>query len=150
MSHSHNKYAYSFPRPALTVDVAIVTGEHRPRVLLVRRKHPPFAGAWALPGGFVDEGETLEEAGRRELREETGLDVKQLRQLQAFGDPGRDPRGWTVSVVFVGRANPAKVQPRAKDDAAEAAWHSLARPPALAFDHAAILAVVRRRLRKSV
>lgn len=140
------KYTYAYPRPAVTVDTVIVTREAKPRVLLIRRKHDPFAGAWAIPGGFVDMDETLEAAARRELFEETGVQVKRLEQLHAFGDPGRDPRGRTISIVFLGRADAGALQPQAADDAAEVGWHSLHRPPRLAFDHAAILAHVRRRL----
>src|SRR5690349_2307610 len=83
-------YTYDYPRPAVTVDLVLVTREEVPRVLLVRRKHAPFEGAWALPGGFVDPDETLEEAARRELKEEAGLRAGRLEQLRAFGDPGRD------------------------------------------------------------
>jgi 8-oxo-dGTP diphosphatase len=140
------KHVYDYPRPALTVDAVIVTREARPRVLLIRRKHAPFAGAWALPGGFVDENEPLEAAARRELREETGIQVRALRQLATFGDPGRDPRGWTVSVAFFAEVGPKPVHARVDDDAAEAAWHPLHRLPAMAFDHRRILAIARRRL----
>ena len=94
---SGQKHTYEYPRPALTVDVAIVTREVRPRVLLIRRKKDPFAGSWALPGGFVDENERLADAARRELEEETGVRVStesaDLEQLYTAGDPGRDPRG---------------------------------------------------------
>ena len=141
------KYTYEYPRPSVTVDLVLVTPGARPRVLLIRRKHEPFAGTWALPGGFVDPDEPLEAAARRELREETGLEIGDVEQLQAFGDPGRDPRGWTISVAFLARVDAARVRPRAEDDAAEVGWHSLHRPPPLAFDHAKILACARRRLR---
>jgi 8-oxo-dGTP diphosphatase len=83
------KYCYDYARPAVTVDIIVVTREKRPRVLLIRRKHEPFAGCWALPGGFVDEGETVVQAARRELHEETGLKLSRLEQLFTFGDPGR-------------------------------------------------------------
>ena len=137
---------YDYPRPAVTVDVALVTREPRPRVLLIRRKHDPFAGTWALPGGFVDEGETLAAAARRELREETGVTDVDLEQLAAFGDPGRDPRGWTVSVAFLARVA-AGTPAAAADDAAAVGWHPLDHPPQpLAFDHAKILARARARL----
>jgi len=109
-------------------------------VLLVRRRHPPFAGRWALPGGFVNKGETLKEAAHRELQEETGLTAEPLYQLAAYGDPGRDPRGWTVSVVFWGWIAEGRIAPRAGDDAAEVRWWPLKHLPALAFDHAEIIA----------
>jgi 8-oxo-dGTP diphosphatase len=132
-------YSYEYPRPALTADIVVVTKEQRPRVLLIRRKHQPFAGKWALPGGFVDEGETLIEAARRELEGETGLRIQRLDQLAAFGDPGRDPRGWTVSVAFITRVNSRNMKAVAADDAAEVCWHPLDRLPPLAFDHRVIL-----------
>lgn len=132
----------------MTVDIVVVTREPRPRVLLIRRKEPPFAGAWAIPGGFVDMDESLEDAARRELREETGIDGGRLQQLATFGDPGRDPRGRTITIVYLARVNPKAVEPRADDDAAEVGWHDLARLPRLAFDHANILAMARKRIRK--
>lgn len=140
------KYTYDYPRPAVTVDVVIVTREAKPRVLLIRRKHAPFAGCWALPGGFVEMDESLDTAARRELMEETGVAAKELVQLSTFGDPGRDPRGRTISVVYLAQVDRAKLTPRAADDAAEVGWFSLVRPPALAFDHRAILACARRYL----
>jgi 8-oxo-dGTP diphosphatase len=140
------RYSYEYPRPALTVDLAIVTRSAPLRILLIRRKHDPFAGTWALPGGFVDEGETLEEAARRELREETGLDVDDLQQVQTFGDPGRDPRGWTVAVAFLARVDSKAITPQAADDAAEVGWHPFSKLPPLAFDHARIVEVVRQRV----
>jgi 8-oxo-dGTP diphosphatase len=115
-------------------------------VLLIRRKHDPFAGQWALPGGFVEEGETLDASARRELREETGLEVGVLDQLRTFGDPGRDPRGWTVSVVHLAFVDAEHVQPRANDDAMEVSWHYLDQLPPLAFDHGQILARARENL----
>jgi 8-oxo-dGTP diphosphatase len=146
MSKARKKqFCYDYPRPAVTVDVIIVTRERSPRVLLIRRKHDPFAGMWAIPGGFVDMDESLEDAARRELTEETGVAVGRLEQLHAFGDPGRDPRGRTISVAYLARVRASQVRPRADDDAAEAAWHPLDHLPPLAFDHHKILAYARRR-----
>jgi 8-oxo-dGTP diphosphatase len=120
------------------VDVVVALAGDR--VVLVRRKHPP--PGWALPGGFVDEGETLEAAAVREAREETGLEVTLTDLLYVYSDPRRDPRRHTVSAVFVGRASG---EPAGGDDAAEAAafaWDAL--PAPLAFDHAEILRDARR------
>ena len=143
---SKNKFTYDYPRPAMAADLVVVSRERRRRVLLIRRGKEPFKGKWALPGGFVNENEPLEAAARRELEEETGLRVSKLEQLAAFGDPGRDPRGWIVSVVFLIQVDPHRVNPKAADDAADAAWHFLNDLPPLAFDHAEILALAKRRL----
>ena len=139
-------YSYSFPRPSLTVDIAIVTIEANPKVLLIQRKAEPCAGKWALPGGFVDENERLIDAARRELREETGLDQLDLEQFRAFGDPDRDPRGWTVTVVYMARVRPKERKPKAGDDAKAVKWFPLNDLPDLAFDHEEILDRVRIRL----
>jgi 8-oxo-dGTP diphosphatase len=139
-------HTYEYARPSVTVDIVVATREAQPRVLLIRRKKEPFAGAWAIPGGFVDPGETLAAAAERELREETGVENVALEQLAAFGDPGRDPRGWTVSVAFLARVDP-NTAATAADDAAALDWHPLdALPQALAFDHDKILARARARL----
>jgi 8-oxo-dGTP diphosphatase len=149
MARSRKKqFCYEYPRPALTVDVVVVTRKKPRQVLLVRRKHEPFAGSWAIPGGFVDIEEALEAAGRRELLEETGVRAGRLEQLATFGDPGRDPRGRTVSVVYLGEVDADRVEPCANDDAAEVRWQPLGRLPPLAFDHAAILACAREWLRR--
>jgi len=132
-------YCYKYPRPAVTADIVLFRSPRDEiEVLLIRRAHDPFKGKWALPGGFVDENEPLEHAALRELEEETGVKGVRLEQVAAFGDPGRDPRGHTVSIAFAGvlRKNRAV---RAGDDAAEAEWHPALLPPALAFDHRKIL-----------
>ena len=140
------KHTYEYARPALTVDVAIVTRETRPRVLLIRRAKDPFVGSWALPGGFVDENERLADAARRELVEETGVTAADLEQLYTAGDPGRDPRGWTVSVAYLAQVPPDALKPIAADDAEEVGWWPLDELPPLAFDHAMLLGRVRARL----
>jgi 8-oxo-dGTP diphosphatase len=134
---------YDFARPALTVDVAVFRGQAGGReVLLIRRAHEPFLDLWALPGGFVDEGEKLEKAALRELAEETGLEpLGDLHQVGTYGDPGRDPRGWNVSVVYTVTLDydePGTVV--GGSDAAEAAWHSVSSLPHLGFDHDRIVA----------
>ena len=144
---SSGKYTYDYPRPAVSVDIVIVTREAKPRVLLIRRKHEPFVGMWAIPGGFVDMDESLEDAAKRELLEETGVRMNKLTQLYTFGDPKRDPRGRNISVTYLAQVNADDLTPRADDDAAEVGWFSLARPPKLAFDHKKILAFARKFLK---
>jgi len=136
--------------PSLTVDVVLLmrAGEQW-RVLLIRRKNPPFQGYWAFPGGFVEPDEPLETAARRELQEEAGVEPVHVEQLHTFGDPGRDPRGWTVSVAYLGILSAEEslgVRPRAGSDAADVGWFDVAAPPPLAFDHAEILAHARERV----
>ncbi|KAL6769725.1 hypothetical protein ACKKBG_A32115 [Auxenochlorella protothecoides x Auxenochlorella symbiontica] len=138
---THRVRLCRYPRPGLTVDAVMVTGEERPQVLLIRRKNDPFAGSWALPGGFVDEGEELGAAAARELEEETGLSAREagLTQVGAFGEPGRDPRGWCVSVAYAALL-PAQAEVLGADDAEEAQWWPVAEVPGrLAFDHKLIL-----------
>lgn len=133
-------YSYSHPRPMVTTDIVVLRqGDAGPEILLIQRARDPFAGRWALPGGFVDENEDLEDAARRELREETGLTGLRLSQLCTVGTPGRDPRGHTISVVYVAACPTPMSGVHAGDDAAEARWFSLGALPELAFDHAAIL-----------
>lgn len=121
-------------QPRLTVDVIIELGVDR-EIVLVRRKNPPYG--WALPGGFVDCGETVEQAACREALEETSLRVELTRQFHVYSDPSRDPRGHTVSVVFVGTS---EGMPVGADDAAEAKGFARDRlPGGLAFDHGRIL-----------
>lgn len=124
--------------PALTVDVVIELAGGG--IVLIERKHPP--PGWALPGGFVDVGETVEAAAVREAREETGLEVELLELLGVYSDPARDPRGHTVGIVYVGRAAGT---PQAADDAKNVAVFDPAQLPPLAFDHDRILADYRRR-----
>jgi 8-oxo-dGTP diphosphatase len=119
--------------PTPTVDVIIEVPDAR--LVLIRRKNPPLG--WALPGGFVDVGETLAAAARREAKEETDLDVELVELFHCYSDPRRDPRQHTVSTVFIGRAARA---PRAGDDAAAVALFGLGELPELVFDHATILA----------
>jgi 8-oxo-dGTP diphosphatase len=134
-------YTYEYPRPMVTVDAVVFCHNGAARqVALIRRRNDPYAGCWALPGGFVDIDESLEAAVARELREETGLDCDTLRQFHAFGNPGRDPRGRNICVAYVG-VLPEEVPLQAADDAAEAAWFPVDALPPLAFDHDKIVAM---------
>ncbi len=132
-------FAYDYARPAVTADIVLITREAQPRVLLIQRAHEPFAGAWALPGGFVNVDEPIVDAAKRELHEETGLEIALLEQLYTTGDPGRDPRGWTISIAFLARVEAGALQPRAGDDAAAVKWFRLNKLPKLAFDHAMLV-----------
>ena len=140
-------FEYRYPRAALTVD-AVVFGQS-PRglhVLLIQRARDPYRGAWAFPGGFVDLHETLEEAARRELEEETGIRLPRLEQLRAFDGVHRDPRERVISVVHTAVVELAAHTPKASDDAQDARWFALDALPSLAFDHAEVLGCARERL----
>lgn len=125
--------------PALTVDVVALAGDPPRSVLLVQRRNDPFAGSWALPGGFVDAGERVVAAAARELAEETAVEADTLELLGVYDTPGRDPRGPTVSVVYLLRTA-GEPDARGGDDARAARWFALDALPALAFDHATVLA----------
>jgi 8-oxo-dGTP diphosphatase len=122
--------------PSLTVDAIIA--DPALGVVLIRRRHQPFAGNWALPGGFVELGETCEAACRREVAEETGLVVELVARMGVYSRADRDPRGHTVSAVYLCRVTGGAIA--GGDDAVEAAWVGDLRPLVLAFDHAEILA----------
>jgi 8-oxo-dGTP diphosphatase len=135
----------AFPKtPALTVDCVVIDAEGR--LLLIRRGNPPHKGKYALSGGFVDVGETVEDACRRELLEETGVKAGRLQLVGVYSDPSRDPRGHTCSVAFLTRI--ARAVPKAGDDAAAAEWVKGWSKLDLAFDHARIVSDARRLLRK--
>ena len=145
------KYTYEYPRPALTVDCVVFgLDEEDLQVLLIQRAGDPFAGRWALPGGFVDVDETLDVAARRELEEETGLRIRFLEQLYTFGAVHRDPRDRVVTVAYYALVRLADHKLRAASDARDARWCSVSRPPRLAFDHAHILHLAHERLRGKV
>lgn len=138
-------YTSEYPPFAVTVDMVVLAARGR-EVLLVRRAAPPYEGALALPGGFVEIDESLGAAARRELFEETGIDVAgvSMTQVGAYGQPDRDPRGRTVSVAYVAVLDD-RVEPAAGSDAASAAWQVIddLEVADLAFDHAQILADAR-------
>ena len=134
-------YTYQYPRPALTIDIVLFQNvQELYRVLLIMRAQAPFAGKYALPGGFVNLDETLEESAVRELREETGLEDIRLVQIHTFSDLDRDPRERIISTAYgavIEEDDPILLQ--AGSDAAEANWFDLAHLPPLAFDHNIII-----------
>lgn len=146
-AEASNERGYRGPSLATDALVEVRIGDGGdPGLVLVRRGRPPFEGRWALPGGFVEVGETVEEACAREVREETGLDVEVVRLLGVYSDPKRDPRGHVVSAVFVVRpvggtaAEAWEADLAGGDDAAEARAFPLDDLPELAFDHGDIVA----------
>jgi 8-oxo-dGTP diphosphatase len=133
-------YTYDYPRASVTVDIVVFCKfDNIWKVLLIQRRKPPFKDRWAFPGGFIEMEEKLVESAARELEEETGLKNIALKQFKAYGDPGRDPRGRTVSVVFYGFTHPDNADAKGADDAKNATWFAIEKTPELAFDHAVIL-----------
>lgn len=144
-------HSYAFARPALTVDIVVFALDDADlQVMLIERDLEPFAGQWALPGGFVRVEETLEGAANRELREETGLHDLFLEQLFTFGDLERDPRERIVTVAYYALVNLAGHDVQASTDARNAAWFPVTELPTLAFDHARIIDTALERLRGKV
>lgn len=140
-------FQYEYPHPAVTVDVVIFTIRDRQlKLLLIRRAGEPYRGQWALPGGFVQLQESLEEAARRELEEETGVSGVFLEQLYTFGHPDRDPRERVITVAYYALIPSDKIQIRAATDAEAVGWFGMDELPALAFDHAAIVKMAHERL----
>ena len=140
-SNSEASFCYKWARPGLTVDAILIACKPQLSVLLIERKHDPYAGSWALPGGFVEENEPLHVAAARELLEETSVKLPKtakLSQVGAYGNPGRDPRGWTIGVAFA-TLIPEVIVPSAADDASDARWFSLTNLPKLAFDHGSMI-----------
>lgn len=144
-------YTYKHARPALAVDCVVFgLDDTELKVLLIQRDLEPFAGAWALPGGFVHLDETLDEAARRELREETGLSKVFLEQLYTVGDLQRDPRERVVTVAYYALVRLSDHQVQAATDARNAAWFGVDDLPDLVFDHADILDLALKRLQGKV
>jgi 8-oxo-dGTP diphosphatase len=144
------RYVYEWPRPMVTVDAAVFAFlEGKAHLLLIKRKHDPYAGQWAVPGGFVEMDEELEDAVARELEEETGLRNIALEQMRTFGTVGRDPRGRQITVVYTGIASEGQTEVRGGDDAAEARWFDIDRlPENMAFDHDAVTAFAIAQLKR--
>ncbi len=145
------KYTYEWPRPMVSADAAVfhISGG-RTSLLLIKRKNEPYMGQWAIPGGFLDLDEELEDAAARELAEETGLTGVHLEQLRAFGTIGRDPRGRMITVTFIGVTNEENPEVKGGDDAAEAKWFDIDNlPDNLAFDHDKVIKFAVEKLKNS-
>lgn len=136
MSHT-----YEYPRPGVCADIIVSSFDIKfnQEILLIKRKHDPFRECWALPGGFVNEGERFIEAAKRELCEETGIKAKTLWNIMLADKPDRDPRGWTISYVFQSIIIGKKPKIKAADDASDCKWFDINYLPKLAFDHEEIL-----------
>lgn len=145
-------YKYEYPRPSVTADIVVFgfkpNNGNRLKVILIRRGGAPFKGSLAVPGGFVGPSESTQQAAFRELQEEVGIRPDHLEQLYTFSEPGRDPRGWIITVAHFALVRADRFHPQAGDDAAEAEWwdvnEALNQP--LAFDHRAILEKALERL----
>ena len=129
-----------YKKPSLTADICIITDGPEKKILLIRRGNHPCLGKWALPGGFSEAGERIEETAARELEEETGIkmDPKELTLVGVYSKPGRDPRGWTVSAAYLAQVDPEKVKPVAADDAADAKWFLISDGQRLICDELAL------------
>ena len=142
------EYRYKYPRPAVTADIAVLRLETLPEILLIQRKDAPFRQLWALPGGFMEMEETLEEAARRELLEETGIRAGELIRFDTYDEPKRDPRGRTITQVFVMIWEEEMGRPKAGSDASTLQWFGLNELPKLAFDHKQIVSDVIRMIQE--
>lgn len=141
-------YTYEYPHPAVTTDVVIFTIRgQKLEVLLVKRRNEPYAGSWALPGGFVDIEEDLDTCAKRELFEETNVDGVYLEQLYTFGAMNRDPRERVITVAYFALVPAEKLpQARAGSDTEDVGWYAVESCPPLAFDHGEIIRIARERV----
>lgn len=137
-----------YKKPSVTVDIVVFTIKDKDlKILLIKRELEPFKDKWAIPGGFVLEGETLEQAAKRELSEETNVKDIYLEQLYSFGDPNRDPRGWVITIAYYALISSDNLNILASTDAKDVKWFSVNKLPELAFDHDKILQTALNRLR---
>jgi 8-oxo-dGTP diphosphatase len=136
-------YTYDYPRPAVSADIAVFRKAIQSlEILLIRRKNEPFLGMWALPGGFMEIDETLEETAVRELEEETGLKNVDLKQFKTFSNLDRDPRTRVITTVFYGTVSPENSSAKGGDDAEQAEWFTIDKLPPLGFDHDQIIKIL--------
>lgn len=144
-------YSYTHPHPAVSTDVVIFTiQDEQLRVLLIKRAREPYKNTWALPGGFVEINEGLEQAAQRELEEETGISGVYLEQLYTFGRPDRDPRERVITVAYYAMVPPDRTALRPASDARDAGWFHCSALPDLAFDHDRIISLALQRLTSKI
>lgn len=142
-------YTYDYPRPAVTADSVVFCNDSDGlSVLLIERANEPFKGCWAFPGGFMEMEEDAEDCAKRELKEETGLEIPTMMQLGAFTDVDRDPRGRMVSIAYYAVIEKSDV--KGSDDAAQARWFPIDSIPPLAFDHDKILRMALEEIKKGM
>ncbi|MDQ6963229.1 MAG: NUDIX domain-containing protein [Mariprofundaceae bacterium] len=140
-------YTYEYPHPSVTTDIIIFSiREKQLKLLLIKRKEPPFQGSWALPGGFVNMDESIDDAAKRELAEETGVRDVYLEQLYTYGEPNRDPRERVITVAYFALIASEHLHVQASSDAAEADWFAMDTLPDLAFDHDEMIKTAHQRL----
>lgn len=140
-----------YETPLVTVDIVLFSViQNRLQVLLIKRKSDPFEHMWAIPGGFIRTGETLEQAAAHRLEEETSIENIYLEQLHAFGTPGRDPRARVITVAYYALVSIDKLSPEAQANAEDVQWFSVSELPELAFDHKLIVEAALRRLKKQL
>ncbi len=143
-----DKFQHLYENPSVTVDIIVFTILNDDlKVILVKRKYDPFKNKWVIPGGFVRVDESLENAAKRELMEETNVKDVYLEQLYTFGDPKRDPRGRVITIAYFTAVRPDKINLQASSDASEAQWVSVYNLPDLGFDHKGMLKYALQRLR---
>lgn len=145
-----HKYSYKYPHPSVTTDCVIfgIDSDNRLKVLLIERLNEPFKGCWAFPGGFLEMDEDADHGAKRELKEETGLEVNYLKQFHTFSSPDRDPRERVISIAYYGVVPVQEVA--GGDDAARAQWFDIDDVPPLAFDHESMLTMAMEALRQEL
>lgn len=144
-------HSYKYPRAAIVLDAVVFHKENKElEVLLIQRKHDPWKGMWALPGGFLEVDETCEEGAKRELEEETGLKNVDLKQFYVFDKVDRDPRERIISVAHVGFTDKNKQEIKGADDASDAQWFNVKKLPVLAADHHSIIGMALDRVKESI
>ena len=150
-TNEHGRYTYQFPRPAVTTDCLVFReGTKCIELLLIKRRKDPYKNFWALPGGFLEMDETPIDGVKRELAEETGLKVVELKEVGTFGELDRDPRGRTITIVYYTYLKDNNISLNAQSDAIELRWFPMSKIPELAFDHREIINEAKLKLKSNV